>query len=340
MKHELMSKLLKWIKRTVRIVLLIASLCCICCSGNKASGGTPEFTIIRFDTDLYRYLTQNAPDSVLQNDKDFLDVLGSGILDIGKSDSTDFYFRLKKYFSDSTLMRIYKDEQEKFADLTEINKELSDGLHVLLQQFPQIKPPKVYMHVSGFSQNVVVTDDILSLSADKYLGADYPLYQNYFYDYQRQLMSPDRIVPDYLLGFMMANLPFQGDEDVLLDRILYEGKLRYMLSQLLPDRQVWEYAGYNKEQYEWCSQHESLIWKTILENHHLFTADYVTTNQYIKEAPNTAALPVESPGRVGVWLGYRIISSYMKQKTPAGWQELMENTDYQEILKQSKYKPE
>ncbi|MCL1934115.1 MAG: gliding motility protein GldB [Candidatus Azobacteroides sp.] len=331
----------KQIRTILRIGLLgVACLCCIRCSGNKTNEESPEFTIIRFDTDLYRYLTQNLSDSDLQNHNDFLNIFGEGILAIGKSDSAGFYSRLKAYFSEPTLMGIYRDEQEKFADLTDINKELSKGLYVFLQQFPQIKPPKIYMHVSGFNQNVVVTDDILSLSADKYLGADYPVYQNFFYDYQRQQMTPDRIVPDYLLGFMMANLPFSGDEDVLLDRILYEGKLRYMLSQLLPDRQDREYVGYDKEQYEWCMQYQSLIWKTILENHHLFTGNYITTTQYLKEAPYTAYLPAESPGRVGIWLGYQIISAYMKQKPKTGWQELMDNTDYPEILKQSKYKPQ
>ena len=195
------------------------------------------------------------------------------------------------------------------------------------------------MHVSGFNRNIVVTDDILSLSADKYLGTDYLLYQNFFQDYQRKLMVPDRIVPDYLLGFMMANLPFIGDEDVLLDRILYEGKLRYILSQLLPNRQVWEFVGYDNEQYEWCVRHQSQIWETIQENHHLITGDYLTTTQYLKEAPHTAFLPVESPGRVGVWLGYQIISAYMKQKPKTGWQELINFTDYPELLKQSKFKP-
>ena len=330
----------KQIGIVLRVTLLeIACLCCFSCSGNKANEGQPEFPIIRFDTDLYRYLTQNASDSVLRNDKDFLDVLGGGILAIGKSDSAGFYSRLKNYFSDSTLMRIYKDEQEKFADITEINKELSKGLNIFLRQFPKVKPPKVYMHVSGLNQNIVVADGILSLSADKYLGSGYPFYQNYFYDYQRQLMTPDRIVPDYLFGFIMANLPFHGDEDVLLDRMLYEGKLRYLLSHLLPNRQEWEYVGYDKEQYEWCTQHQSLIWKTILENHHLFTADYMTTAQYLNAAPTTDALPVESPGRVGIWLGYQIISAYMKQKPNTTPQELMELTDYQNLLRQSKYKP-
>ena len=324
----------------LRITLLgIICLCYISCSGNKANEDLPEYPIIRFDTDLSNYLTQNTSDGLIQSHADFLDIFGAGILGIGKSDSSGFYSRLKDYFSEPTLMGIYKNEQEIFANLTEINKELSNGLHVFLQQFPEIKPPKVYMHVSGFGRNVVVTDDILSISADKYLGSDYPVYQNFFYDYQRKLMTPDRIVTDYLLGFMMANLPFYGDEDVLLDRILYEGKLRYILSQLLPKRQECEFVGYDKEQYTWCLKHQSEIWKTILESQHLFTGNFLTTNQYLKEAPHTAYLPVESPGRVGIWLGYQIVSAYMKQNPKTGLKELMEFTDYHELLKQSKYKP-
>ena len=319
-------------------LLGITLLCVFCCSGNKTPEST-EFTIIRFDVDLYSYLINNEKDSLLQDHTDFLDVFGESVLSIGKSDSSGFFLRLKEYFSELTLMGIYKDEQEKFADIKDINKELSNGLYIFLQQFPQIKPPKVYMHVSGFCQNVVVTDYILSLSIDKYMGADYPVYQKYFYEYQRELMSPDRIVPDYLTGFMMANLPFVGEDDVLLDRILYEGKLRYILSKLLPKRKIWEYVGYDEEQYVWCDRHQPQIWNTILENHHLFTPDYFSTSQYLKDAPHTAYLPADAPGKVGVWLGSNIISAYMKQKPKTSWMELMENTDYQEILKQSKYKP-
>lgn len=326
----------KLIVKIIQIALLGVNLLCLCCSDNKTNEGSSEFTIIRFDTDLYHYLIQNGPDSLLQKHKDFLDVLGEGVLGMGNTDSTGFYSRLKDYFSEPTLMGIYKDEQEKFANLTEINKELSKGLYAFFQQFDTIKRPKVYIHVSGFKENIVVTKDILSLSADKYLGST---YQKFFYKYERELINPERIVPDYLLGFMMAKLSFVGYEDVLLDRMLYEGKLRYLLSQLLPNRQIWEYVGYNKEQYKWCTQHQSLIWKTILENHYLFTANSSTITHYLNDAPYTATLPVESPGKVGVWLGYQIISAYMKQKPNTRWPELMGKTNYQEILKQSKYKP-
>lgn len=325
----------------IRVFVLFAvSILCFSCSGRKMYGEAhPELEILRFDKDLYQYLVNNEPDSVLEKYKDLLDVFGEGVIHIGKSDSAGFYGRLRKYFSEPALMNLYKSEQDSLSDISGINNELSQGLTIFFGQFPQVRPVKIYLHVSGLKQSVIVSDDILSLSADKYLGADYPLYQSFFYDYQRQLMSPDRIVPDYILGFLMANFPFQGNEDLLLDRILYEGKLRYVISRLLPERQVWEYVGYNREQYSWCSKNQSQIWKTILENQHLFATNYLTTTQYLKEAPNTAYLPSESPGRVGVWIGYQIITSYMKHNSNTSLQQLMEMTDYRELLKQSKYKP-
>jgi hypothetical protein len=323
------------------IVLLLAGIGCMSCSGRKMYGEEKktEVEILRFDKDLYQYLTDSENDSVFSKYVEFLTIFGENVVFVNKSDSTGLDEKLRNYFSDTVLMRIYKDEQCILNDISGINSELSQGLNRFFEYFPQIKRPKVYLHVSGFNQNVIVTDDILSLSADKYLGSDYPLYQSFFYDYQRQLMSPDRIVPDYLLGFMMANFPFQGNEDVLLDRILYEGKLRYFLSKLLPDRQIWEYVAYSKEQYLWCSNNQSKIWGAILENQHLFAANYLTTTQYLKDSPHTAFLPLESPGRAGIWLGYQIIIAYMKQNPDTSLQQLVEMIDYPMLLKQSKYKP-
>ncbi|MCL1937050.1 MAG: gliding motility protein GldB [Candidatus Azobacteroides sp.] len=320
--------------------LFVLGMFLFACSGKKAYGEShPEAPIIRFDQDLYRYLVQNENDEALEAYKLFLDEYGEKVIYIGKTDSADFYLRLKTFFSEPTLMKLYQDEQTRMADIHSINEELAEGMKILLAEFPSLKQPKIYMHVSGLNQNVIVSDDILSLSADKYLGADYPLYQDFFYEYQRQLMSPDRIVPDYLLGFMMANFPFKGNEDVLLDRMLYEGKLRYILSCLLPRREAWEYIGYTPEQYRWCMDRQSKIWRLALENQHLFQPDYFITSQYLKEAPSTPSLPSDSPGRVGIWLGYQIIHSYMKNNASVSLQALMKTTNYRELLKQSKYKP-
>ncbi len=311
------------------------------CVGGKALGEeNPDLNVKRFDVDFYRYLSKQTTEDTLSTEyKTFLDIYGEQIIRVGASDSTGFYERLNKFFSEPTLMSLYKSEQEKFPDFDFVNKELNPALTMLLKEFPGLKQPQVYVHVSGLNQNIIVTDEVLSLSADKYLGADAPIYQDFFYDYQRQNMTPERITPDYLLGFMMGNFPFEGNPDVLLDRMLYEGKFCYLLSRLLPERNPWEYVAYTKEQYTWCSDNEADIWRNILKKDHLYTPDYMVVTQYINDAPYTASISSDSPGRLGVWVGFQIISAYMKKHPETTLLDLMKRTDAKEMLKDAKYKP-
>ena len=284
----------------------------------------PDFRIQRFDRDLYRYLTENLPVDSLQKYQAFLD---------------DYNTKILPDFSDSTLMQIYRDEQRIFSDISGLQTEVPIGMEKLSEHFPDLQRPEIYLHVSGWNQHVVVGENYVSLSADYYLGSDYPLYQPYFYNYQLLLMTPERMAPDLLLGFLTANFPFRGNESVLLDKMLYEGKLRYILSQILPKRKIWEFVGYSQEQYEWCRANQSRIWKSILENQHLFRSDYNITSQYLRESPYTATLPAESPGRVGVWLGFQIIQAYMKRQPKTTWAALINDVDYVRLLKESKYRP-
>ena len=311
------------------------------CAGHKiVVESNPDLNVKRFDVDFYKYLNGQMTEESLSNQyKSFLDVFGAQVVGLGTSDSDEFYESLNSYFSETSLMSLYKDQQEKFADFDFVDKELNPALVTLLQEFPNLKQPNVYVHVSGLNQNVIVTDEVLSLSAEKYLGSAHPFYQKFFYDYQLQNMTPERIVPDYLLGFMMANFPIEGTSDVLIDQMLYEGKLRYILSRLLPERNKWEYVAYTKEQYSWCENHEADIWKTILQTEHLYTSDYKLVIQYINDAPYTGAVSPKSPGRLGVWVGFRIISSYMKKHPETTLAELMKLTDAGELLKEAKYKP-
>ena len=325
----------------IRFLLLMTTVFfCMSCTGKRMSGEeNPDLYIQRFDVDFFRYLQGELTEADMDNYSGFLKVYGEKVLNVGSIADSGFYTNLKTHFSNPALLDLYRTQQETSWDIPGLNAELSKTLDSFLKEFPDILKPKVYMHVSGWEQKVVVTDSILSLSTDYYLGSDFPYYQHYFPDYQRKQMHPGRMVPDYVLGFMMANIPFEGNEDVLLDRMLYEGKLAYLLSCFLPEREEWEYVAYSKDEYEWCTTNQKQIWKTIIENKHLFELNLRTTSQYLKEAPHTAFLPDHSPGRVGVWLGYQIISSYMKRNSNLSLKDLIERTNYQEILKESKYKP-
>ena len=62
--------------------------------------------------------------------------------------------------------------------------------------------------------------------------------------------------------------------------------------------------------------------------------------RFINDSPNTTGFPVESPGRSGVWIGWQIVRQYMKKHKEISLTELMNDTDYQQILNSSGYFPE
>lgn len=323
------------------LLFCICSLFCISCTERKAYGkDSVKIEINRFDKDLFEYLKgEKSQKELLDKYPVFIDLYGEKIIGIGKRDSTGFFDRLNKFFQEPTLLKLYKDEIQLFDNFGDISNTLSDGFSILKTKFPSIKIPSVYMHVSGLSQNIVVADSILSVSADKYIGSDYPLYQDYFYDYQKQNMIPQRIVPDYFLGFLMSEFPPKDNEATLLDKMLYEGKLRYILSVILPESPDSLIIGYTKKQYEWCQANELQIWKAIIGQKQLYSQDQVNVSKYLQDAPFTSTLTSESPGRVGIWVGYRIVCSYMKENPTTSLQELINSNDSQEFLKKSKYKP-
>ena len=197
--------------------------------------------------------------------------------------------------------------------------------------------PAVYMHISGLQQNVLVDDSLLSISIDKYMGADYPLYKDYFLDYQLYKMNPDCIVPDYLKAWLLSEYPFIGNDRILLERMIYEGKINYIIHRALPKAVPEMLMGYSSSDYQWCKRNEKNLWNIIIERKHLFTPDSATTERYFSDMPSVF-ISGEAPGNLGVWIGWQIVTQYMN-KTKSSVEDLINNTDYQDILTKSRYKP-
>ena len=47
----------------------------------------------------------------------------------------------------------------------------------------------------------------------------------------------------------------------------------------------------------------------------------------------------KSPGRIAYWLGWKIVYEYIENNKNLTLEQLMQNTDAQQILQQSGYKP-
>lgn len=329
----------------IKMFLTIAlSVALVSCNGQNTDtiryAEAEPIHIHRFDKDLFRLV--ETPDTLLgqqikQQYPRMLDIFGKGILNMQTPDDPSFFEKLTAFYAEPTLKGLYRDAILQYDVVTDIEKQLGTGFAYLRTHFPNMQIPAVYMHVSGFNQNVLVGDSLLSISIDKYLGNTYPLYQDFFYDYQKQKMQRPHIAQDYLTGWLMSEYPFAGKENVLLDRLIYEGKIKYLVSQALPSMEPAVLMGYTNTALNWCEENEAVIWKAIVERKHLYTPDPLTTAQYFEDIPSRF-LADEAPGNLGTWVGWQIIDRYMKENT-VSLQALMHNNNSQEILTASKYKP-
>ena len=325
------------------LTVIASSLVLLACNGfgshSKSYAQERPLPIQRFDKDLLQLVEAN--DSTLFPDfvkkyPGMITILGKAVLNMQTPHTPGFYHKLVNYYSEPTLKKLYQESVSRYDTVDVIAKELGESFAYLHDQFPMMQIPAVYMHVSGFNQNVLVGDSLLSISIDKYMGEDYPLYQDFFYPYQRHRMTNAMVVPDYLSGWLMAEFPFSGKDNVLLDRMIYEGKLKYIISHALPNVTPTNLMGYNKEEWKWCEDHEQQIWKTIIERKNLYTPDIGTTGQYFEPAPSTF-LSDQAPGLIGTWMGWRIVDKYMKESKNTLLQ-LIHNEDAQAILTASQYK--
>lgn len=308
-------------------------------NANNITTATP-MPINRFDKALFQLI--NSDDTTLNqqllNQYPLMtEILGKGILNMQSPEMPGFFNKLENFYSEPTLKNLYADAIKKYDSVTETEQSLGNAFAWIQDKFPTMQIPALYMHVSGFNQNVLVGDSLLSLSIDKYMGEDYPLYQDFFYDYQRRKMQPSHVVPDYIAGWLMSEYPFNGNENVLLDRMIYEGKIKYLIHQAFPELKPEVFMGYTETSYNWCKENESNLWKAIIERKHLYTPDLMTTNKYFDNVPSIF-LASDAPGNLGSWLGWQIIDKYMRE-TNSTPEALMQNNDSQAILTDSKYKP-
>lgn len=106
--------------------------------------------------------------------------------------------------------------------------------------------------------------------------------------------------------------PYIEDENAsLLNRMLYEGAVTYMVMKSIPDADLAEAMGYTPEQMQWINENEGNIWRHIIEQRYLYSTDRTLADRLCRPAPSSPAIHSDSPGRAGRYIGYRIVTAYM-----------------------------
>ena len=199
--------------------------------------------------------------------------------------------------------------------------------------------PSIYLFISGFNGSIFFGDELIGIGADMYLGSDYEYYNRVVYDYQKITMRKECIPVDVISAYLFRTLPYTGTKSRLLDQMIYRGKIMYLTAQIFNNLPPYEVMGWTQEQWKWCERYEKEIWHLVMDKRDLFKTESLVLTGYLNDAPFTSEVSQDAPGRLGIWLGWRIAESYMEHNPEVSLQDLMAEGDAQKILELSYYKP-
>lgn len=270
----------------------------------------------------------------------FLVDYSEGVLRIGSPESESYSYAVAQFITDENMKSLYRDVQDEFNDVSFIEKELTDAFKFYRYHFPDSTVPDVVFNISALNYAVVATQTTLAIGLDMFLGADYPVYPLVgLPKYMYTNMKPNQVVPQAMKGWVQSMYETDALRNNLLEHMIFEGKLLYAMDALLRETEDSLKVGFSPEEMAWCKEYEPRIWAHLVDQELLYTTEYMDINKWINQAPFVAGIPKNSPGRLGQWVGWQIVRSYMKNNPQIPITELMTNQNAQEILAKSKYKP-
>jgi hypothetical protein len=231
---------------------------------------------------------------------------------------------------------------KKFDNNTNWTKELEKALRFVKFYFPQYKVPKLFAFIGDLTGREVLTQEGIGIGLDYYMGKDFSYYQVTEIQTQIPQYLSRRFSAEYLPANCMQAIiddlyPDTSYARPLIEQIVEKGKRFYILDKFLPKTNDTLKLQYTKAQLNWCYKNEKDIWKFFLEADLLYSTDPSTSN-FVSEGPSTQGMPQESPGNIGLFLGWRILKKYLEKHPDITIQQLMQ-TEARIIFNESKYKP-
>ena len=237
-------KLMIRVRQLFVLALLLMAVCTGCqWQAEKAEEHDQEQDVVieRYDRIESMYLSMADFAALHQMRTDYpvqTRTLIENVLQLGPVNDPEINNRLLVFFQDSTLQALVAEVERQYKDVGDLNKQLTNAFRRLSKLFPEIQLPHVYTQIGSLDQSIVVTDSLLGISLDKYLGADHPIYLRYGYtEQQRSMMTREYIVPD-CLGFYLLSLYPLTDAESLSDEqhLWHMSKIQSVVNQVMGTR--------------------------------------------------------------------------------------------------------
>ena len=324
---------------------------------------TPEFSIVRFEQELFAIDTNNIqPQLVALENKypAFFDLYFTYIIPFKNQspavpakneapvDPNEFLTQVEDFLKSEAIRNLKDTTDIVFNNFETIEKEFYQGFQFYKHYFPERDIPNVYTLLSEFAFQVFVFEDEnkkdgIGVSLDFFLGDKFP-YQRMnprnpaFSGYLTRSFNKDHLVKKAFDAYTDDMVP-SPNGNRLLDIMVQNGKKLYILDHLLPYAQDSVKLEYTEAQLDWVNENEFNMWAHLIDEELLYSSNVRDIQKLINPSPHSTGMPPEAPGRTANWVGWQIVKSYMKWNPETTMTELIELNDAQALLDRSKYKP-
>lgn len=285
-----------------------------------------KFSIKRFEVDFYKADKGNLP--LLKNKYPYL---------FPKSFSDSLAV---SKMSDKEELDLFNETQKLYSDISKLELQLTSLFKHIKYYNPKFKSPNITTMISNidYDSRVIYADSILLISLDVYLGKQHKFYADYP-KYIKENNTKENIIVD-IANSISENQILSLTSRSFIGKMIHEGKKMYLLDLYLPTISDKLKIGYSEQKLDWAITNEEDIWKYFIERKLLFSTDTKLNKRFLDRAPFSKFYledDNQSPGIIGVWLGWQIVRSYM-QNNDVSLQQLLKINEL-DLYKKSKYKP-
>ena len=322
-------------------ILALVFVSCIKSAGYKKKLDVPyqkmepqEVEIVEFNKVLFALDTANFEReyrAILPQFSDFL-------IDDPSVQEVEY---MKEFVVDTFMLKINEFVNETFSDIGLVADEVKDVYQHYRYYYPDWTALPTYTYIAGIYYNrpISISDECVMIALDFYLSNKDLVYDKIgFPRYQSRRMQPFSLTRDLAEEFYYHTYGNRINQKSVLAEMVEQGKRLYFIEAMnpaLPDSVI---LGYSRQQMEWAEDNEGAVWAAIVGNNMLYSNNLDNRRLLFNDGPFTAGFGNDSPARLGDYLGLQIVRSFMSNND-ATLQNLMEITDYQDVLERSQYKP-
>jgi hypothetical protein len=243
-------------------------------------------------------------------------------------------------------VRSYYSEQYPFSVL------FAKALHRWNKEFQDFPLKHITTIVYGYdysrpaylqlADQVSIVDSTIVLGLHYFLGVDCPFYHPELPAYMRRRCRPESILPRvfrFAIQHARATQLTPADFPTLLDYMIDKGIELYVAKQILQEVPDSELIYYTASQWEWATTYERELFQHLVPL--LYSQDFNQYKDYVLEGPFTKPFGRESAPRIAEFLGWRIVSHYMKRNPGISLSQLLrlQKSDYPQLFENARYKP-